>query len=307
VDEEEHTQMTREAASSTPLGEDRQNAGQLPTDAKRPGAGDSHQLFEQVGVLEAMRWHWRLVLIPVVLLVGAGLAFGLLRAPQYTATANLSVDFGAQNPSSLSGSVTAAQALAESYARAIDATPVVLQVSRKTGIPRDEVPEHISASPIPDSTVVKISGADESADSATRLANVSATALTRYIATLNGTRQGSAPVLAQFRQAESIYQDRLNHQEELAARVDANPSDEAAARELRDARVKTQVALLKKNSVGELYGASQQAYVAPLRFLNVASSASSDRLSRLQLLGFIGLVAGLAVGAALATVKANRL
>jgi len=307
VDEEEHTQMTREAASSIPVGEARHDAGGLPTDSKRPGAGDSHQLFEQVGVLEAMRWHWRLVLIPVVLLVGAGLALGLLRAPQYTATANLSVDFGAQNPSSLSGSVTAAQALAESYARAIDATPVVHQVSRKTDTPRSEVADHISASPIPDSTLVKVNGIGDSADAATRLANVSATALTRYIATLNGTRQGSAPVLAQFRQAESVYQDRLNHQEELAARAAANPSDETTARELQGARVKTQVALLKKNSVGELYGASQQAYVAPLRFLNVASSASSDRLSRLQLLGFIGLVAGLAVGAALATVKANRL
>lgn len=299
--------MTKEAAPSTTFDADRHDTGQLPTDSKRPGASDSHQLLEQVGVIEAMRWHWRLVLIPVVLLVGIGLAFGLLRAPQYTATANLSVDFGAQNPSSLSGSVTAAQALAESYARAIDATPVVLQVSRKTATPRNEVTDHISASPIPDSTVVKVSGTAESANAATKLANVSATALTRYIATLNGTRQGSAPVLAQFRQAESVYQDRLSHQEELAARVEANPSDEAAAGELREARVKTQVALLKKNSVGELYGASQQAYVAPLRFLNVASSASSDRLSRLQLLGFIGLVAGLAVGAALATVKANRL
>ncbi len=299
--------MTREAAPSTPLGEDRHDAGQLPTDSRRPGAGDSHQLLEQVGVLEAMRWHWRLVLIPVVLLVGAGLALGLLRAPQYTATANLSVDFGAQNPSSLSGSVTAAQALAESYARAIDATPVVLQVSRKTGTPKEQVPDRISASPIPASTVVKVSGTAGSAGDSTRLANVSATALTRYIATLNGTRQGSAPVLAQFRQAESVYQDRLDHQEELAARVEADPSDETAAGELQRARVKTQVALLKKNSVGELYGASQQAYVAPLRFLNVASSASSDRLSRLQLLGFIGLIAGLAVGAALATVKANRL
>jgi capsular polysaccharide biosynthesis protein len=299
--------MTREAAPSTTLGEDRHDAGQLPTDSRRPGAGDSHQLLEQVGVLEAMRWHWRLVLIPVVLLVAAGLALGLFRAPVYTATANLSVDFGAQNPSSLSGSVTAAQALAESYARSVDATPVVLQVSRKTGIPRDRVASQMSASPIPDSTVVKVSGTAGSAETATTLANVAATALTRYIATLNGTRQGSAPVLAQFRQAESVYQDRLGHQEELAARVEANPSDETAARELQQARVKTQVALLKKNSVGELYGASQQAYVAPLRFLNVASSASSDRLSRLQLLGFIGLVAGLAVGAALATVKANRL
>jgi capsular polysaccharide biosynthesis protein len=301
--------MTRETAPPTTFGDggDGHRAGPLPTDSKRPGAGDSHQLLEQVGVLEAMRWHWPLVLIPVVLLVGIGLGLGLLRAPVYTATANLSVDFGAQNPSSLSGSVTAAQALSDSYARAVDATPVVLEVARKTGTPRGEVADHISASPIPDSTVIKVSGTAGSAQAATDFSNVSATALTRYVATLNGTRKGSVPVLAQFRQAESIYQDRLNHQLELARQVEADPSDEVAGQELQKARVKTQVALLKKNSVGELYGASQQAYVAPLRFLSEASSASSDRLSRLQLLGFIGLVAGLAIGAALATVKANRL
>lgn len=288
--------MTRETAPPTTL----------PTESKRPNLGDDHQPLEQVGVLEAMRWHWQLVLIPVVLLVGIGLALGLLRAPTYTATANLSVDFGAQNPSSLSGSVTAAQALADSYSRAVFATPVVSQVARKTGSSAGEVSDHVSASPIPDSTVVKVSGAAGSEHAAIDLANISATALTHYIGSLNGTRKGSTPALIQFRQAESLYQDRLAHQLELATHADANPSDETAQEELKRARVKTQVALLKKTSVGELYGASQEAYVAPLSFLSEATSASSDKLSRLQLLGFIGLVAGLAIGAALATVRANR-
>jgi hypothetical protein len=278
--------MTRETAPPTTL----------PTESKRPNLGDDHQPLEQVGVLEAMRWHWQLVLIPVV----------LLRAPTYTATANLSVDFGAQNPSSLSGSVTAAQALADSYSRAVFATPVVSQVARKTGSSAGEVSDNVSASPIPDSTVVKVSGAAGSEGAAIDLANTSATALTHYIGSLNGTRKGSTPALIQFRQAEGLYQDRLARQLELATHADANPSDEAAQEELKRARVKTQVALLKKTSVGELYGASQEAYVAPLSFLSEATSASSDKLSRLQLLGFIGLIAGLAIGAALATVRANR-
>lgn len=283
----------------------RETAPPLPTDSKRPSLGDDHQPLEQVGVLESMRWHWQLVLIPVILLVGAGLALGLLRAPTYTATANLSVDFGAQNPSSLPGSVTAAQALADSYARAIDATPVVFGVARKTGTPASEVADQVYASPIPDSTVVRVSGTAGSEAAAIELANASGKELTNYIGNLNGTRSGSALVLTQFRQAEAVYQDRLDRQLDLAEQIEASP-DEATAQELKRARVKTQVALLKKNSVAELYGASQQAYVAPLSFLSEASSASSDELSRLQLLGFIGLVAGLALGAALATVRANR-
>lgn len=301
--------MNRETAPPTSLSQsaNEPRSGSLPSDTKRPSLGDDHQPLEQVGVLEAMRWHWPLVLIPVVLLLAVGLALGLLRTPTHTATANLSVDFGAQNPSSLPGSVTAAQALADSYARAIDATPVVRGVALKTGTPASEVADHTAASPIPDSTVVRVSGFGGSEREAIELANASAKALTTYIGTLNGTRSGSAPVLAQFRQAESIYQDRLDRQLVLAEQVDAAPTDEAARQELKRARVKTQVALLKKNSVGELYGASQQAYVAPLSFLSEASSASSDKVARLQLLGFIGLVAGLAIGAALATVRANRL
>lgn len=301
--------MPRETAPPPAFdaGASQPSPGPLPSDTRRPSLGDDHQPLEQVGVLEAMRWHWQLVLIPVVLFLGIGLALGLLRAPTYTATANLSVDFGAQNPSSLPGSVTAAQALADSYARAVDATPVVSGVARKTGIPASEVAGDTAASPIPDSTVVRVSGAADSEAASIELANAAAKSLTTYISTLNGTRQGSAPVLVQFRQAESVYQDRLDRQAELAAQVEAVPSDETARAELNQARVRTQVALLKKNSVAELYGASQQAYVAPLSFLTEASSASSDKLARLQLLAFIGLVAGLAIGAALATVRANRL
>lgn len=299
--------MMRKTPPSTAFGAGPGQPDPLPSETKRPSLGDDHQPLEQVGVLEAMRWHWPLVLIPVVLLLGIGLTLGLMRAPTYTATANLSVDFGAQNPSSLPGSVTAAQALADSYARAIEATAVVSEVARKTGAPPDEVAESTGASPIPDSTVVTVSGSGDSERAAVEFANISAQALTRYIATLNGTRQGSAPVLTQFRQAESLYQDRLDRQMELAEEVEANPSDETARQELKQARVRTQVALLKKNSVAELYGASQQAYVAPLSFLSEASSASNDKFARLQLLAFVGLVAGLAIGVALATVRANQL
>ncbi len=301
--------MTQETAPPAILGdgEDRHHSEPPPIDSKRPDLSDGHRLLEQVGVFEAMRWHWPWVLAPVVLLVGFGLALGLIRAPVYTSTATLSVDFGAQSPSSLPGSVTAAQALADSYARAVTATPVMFQVARKTGSPAAEVADHVSASPIPDSTVVKVSGAAGSAQAAIELANASATALTRYIGTLNGTREGSTPVLIQFRQTESLYQDRLDRQQELTTQVEADPSNETAKQELKRARVATQVALLKKTSVGELYGASQQAYVAPLSLLSEASVASNDKISRLELLGFVGLAAGLAIGAALATVKANRL
>src|SRR4051794_35602359 len=86
-----------------------------------PDTATTHPATERLGVLEAMRWHWGLVLVPVVLFLGAAICVGLIRSPVYTATANLTVDFGAENPSALPGSVSAAQALADSYSRSIQA------------------------------------------------------------------------------------------------------------------------------------------------------------------------------------------
>ena len=100
-----------------------------PRPKEHGGVNAERRVIEQFGVLEAMRWHWRLALLPVVLLIGAAIVVGMLRTPVYTATANLTVDFGAESPSSLPGSVTAAQALADSYSRAVQATPVVRGVA----------------------------------------------------------------------------------------------------------------------------------------------------------------------------------
>ena len=44
-----------------------------------------------IGVLSAVRRHWIVATLPVILLVGAAVALGLERPPRYTATANLSV------------------------------------------------------------------------------------------------------------------------------------------------------------------------------------------------------------------------
>ena len=64
-------------------------------------------------------------------------------------------------------------------------------------------------------------------------------------------------------------------------------------------------AAVQRDGLARAYQSGQQLYTAPLEVVGRATSASSDRVSRLQLFGLIGLVAGLAVGAVLATVQAN--
>lgn len=149
-----------------------------------------------------------------------------------------------------------------------------------------------------------MSGSADSSAGAIAIANTASVALTLYVESLNGSRTGSPQVLALFRRAEATYQDRLARQQELADEADAEPT-EGSELALKQAQVDTQVALLRKQSIASVYGTSQQAYVAPLTILSRATTASSDRAARLELLIFIGLVVGLALGAALATVRAN--
>jgi asparagine synthase (glutamine-hydrolysing) len=274
--------------------------------ASRLPLPEDPNLSTQVGVFEAMRLYWWLVAAPVILLVGVAIALGFLRSPVYTATTSLSIDFGAESPTSLPGSVSAAQGLADSYARAIEATPVVHAVAGGSGYSEQDVPDHVSATPIPESTIVKVSGSADSDRAAIALTNLAGASLSRYIGTLNKSRRGSAPILSQYQQAEVVYQDRLDHQLELADAAAANPSDEALDLELKRAKVQTQVAELQRQSLASAYQTSQQVYVAPLTFLSKATSSSSDRNSKLEFFIFVGLLAGLAVGAALATINANR-
>jgi capsular polysaccharide biosynthesis protein len=269
---------------------------------------DLHEEYQapvRFGLLESMRWQWGLVLVPVVVLVAAAVVIGLVRSPAYTATARLNVGFGAQSPDSLPGSVSAAQALADSYSRAIDSTAVVRDAARRTSSTPQDVVDRIAATPIPTTTVIKVTGRGSSTRSATALANAGAGSLILYTNGLTGTGTGSRRVLTEFRNAEVDYQKRLDHQRALAGLAASNPTT-ANVIALKEARVSTQVARLQRDSLSQSYRGSQQAYVAPLSFLSRATSASSDRLPKLELMLFIGLVAGLTIGGALATVWANR-
>ena len=92
-----------------------------------------------IGVLSAVRRHWIVATLPVILLVGAAVALGLERPPRYTATANLSVGrIYVDNPAGVSGVLEATQSLAAVYSRAIRSTAVQTETARRFG--RDSAP-----------------------------------------------------------------------------------------------------------------------------------------------------------------------
>ena len=112
--------------------------------------------WTRVGVGEAIRWHWVTFAIPVVLFTTLAGAVGLLRTPDYTAEAKLAISESAGGPAGVSGFAANSQSLAAGFSQAMDAPGVARQVSRKVGLPFEQVPSRVTASSTAGTPVIRI-------------------------------------------------------------------------------------------------------------------------------------------------------
>jgi len=259
---------------------------------------------ERIGVLEAMRWHWVYVLVPVLVFIGAGVALGLIREPTYEASTRLVVSLRATSPAALPGAVSAAQELATSYSRAIDADDVQREIARRAEISEAAVSEQVSAAPVPETALVRVTGTGASSQETADLANSAGKALRQHVEGLDESR-AAARQLDKYRAASRTYEQLSDRAERLEARFEELPpaSSEAA---YRQAQIDAQVALLRRDSVAEKYRSEREVYTAPLELQSRASEGTSDRIPQLELWAVLGLAVGLATGAALATFRANQ-
>ena len=137
----------------------------------------------RIDVLAAVRRHWLVALAPVVLLVAAAVVLGLKRPVTYTTTATLSVGHVYEsNAAGIPTIIEATQSLASVYSRAISSTEVVQDARRR--LRREHaspVSGGLSATPIPQSPLIKVSATSRSEPGAIALANAGAAALAAYI------------------------------------------------------------------------------------------------------------------------------
>ncbi len=258
----------------------------------------------RISALTALRRHWMVAALIVLIatLVGAGVA--LLRPTTYTAETRLAIGRGEMSSLNIPGYPTAAKDMASNYARWVTDQGVA-------GLRTPEGVTSLAASPIPDSSVLRIEAKSADPDQAVKASQMAADALMAEVAK---ARKENDP--------ESVLKDITDHEPELSrlnagaggtlakyqrdlvaekpADVIAADLEEYAKVEAARARLQVQQDARKDRYRRLVSTASQE---ADLRSTGQEARVSAnDRNSRIQRGAMLGFGAGALVALVLATV-----
>jgi uncharacterized protein involved in exopolysaccharide biosynthesis len=253
-------------------------------------------------VLSAILNNKRIVALVAVVLMLVGVGFGLLRQTTYTASATLQV--GQVNPNSpgFLGYVQSASSLATAFSRSIAAAPVLATIDRKLALDPSQATPRLSAEPIPLAPAFRVIATGASSSSAIRLANAAAGAIIVYENHSNSSNPQARSLLADYRAASL----ELRQTEAQLAELGSSPDPDALA----EAEAERAAARVKLKGIDTAYiaaVASQAPREGLVSLVAGATSASSDRKSKIELYGFLGLLAGLLVGCAGAVLRERQL
>ncbi len=236
-----------------------------------------------------------------------GVAGGVARAGTYTASSTLQV--GKVNPNSpgFFGFVQSASDLANVFSRAITAAPVLRAVHAKLGLSPSVAIGRLEAEPIPNSPAFRVIATGPTATAAIDLANVTSGAVIRYEADANTYSPESRRLLSAYRGA-SLALARADNEVTAAAGAYAQAPTPAAQLKLEDARANRAAASLRAQALAGGYQLSAQSATTRdlMSVISGAVSAVSDRKSKIELLGFVGLLGGLVIGCAVAVLRDQR-
>lgn len=258
-----------------------------------------------VGLGTALRRYPVLALLPVVILVAAGITLGLRRHPTYTASTVINVGAPDINSQATPGYVEAEQTLASAYSREVTSQFVYTPVARDLHISEAEAASRLSSSAVPSSPTFTINATGTQAQSAITLAATATKELNHYINVLDQGEDSSTQLLNRFRDAE-LQADRLSAVSgRLQGQNSVSPGSVSQTR-LQHAKLNSQIAQLQASALAAQYSnGSTMSRGAIIQVLNPATSASSDRRSITERYGIIGAAAGVVLGAALALLVAN--
>jgi hypothetical protein len=245
-----------------------------------------------------------LLLLPIVTFLVPALVITMAQKPTYTAESRLLVGGFNVDAQAVPGFVEAARTLAATYARLVDTPVIDVPVAEALDISPDDV--SISATSVPESSIIRIQGTSSSEERAIQLADAAADALLEYADTTASSAAGAEQLLQDYQAAAQRYNEAEAERARLAAAAGDSPGPELrqqiAAAEARAAAEQLRAESLAQQYADRERGGNQGLLdvVAP------AASNGSDRRSKVQLAVAAAVGMGLVVGVALATLVVNR-
>lgn len=236
------------------------------------------------GVLAPVRNHKKLVAAVTLAGLVLGLLIALLIPQRFTGEARVAVGAGTLTTSAIAGYPLAAQDLAANYARYIN----------DTGLAGHPVPEGVklTASPIPESNVIRIEAESRNRTEAELAAKDVAETLVRVVNSADGVDaagETGGNLAAVAREWGEAYADVQT----IEAQIRQGGGSSALRDRLAEAKTRESIAQAKL----EVVNATQ---LTDLLVVTEPGPATSDRWSHMQQFGLIGLVLGFLVGLVLA-------
>jgi uncharacterized protein involved in exopolysaccharide biosynthesis len=258
-------------------------------------------------VFRAIARNKLIVLVAAIVLAGAGAAVGASRNHSdstYTAEATLQV--GQVNPNSpgFYGYVQSSAALATAFSRAITAEGVLTTVHKKLGLTQAQAMARLSAAPIPESPTFRVFATGPTQASAVQLANVAAASISSYVSEVNSANPEAPSLLSAYRSAA------LELRKAVVKYDLVNGGRTASQLTRLTAQAEVSTAGLKLDALGSAYKTSvstQAPRSGLVTLLAGATSATSNRDSKIALYGLVGLLIGILLGCCVAVVRESRL
>jgi len=252
--------------------------------------------------------HVKLIAVVTVIGLVCGVGAAFLRPARYTAEARIVVGTNATlaNVQASAGLPAAEDSFAAEYARLITSSTVMSEVASR--LHEASLHGSLSASPIPQSPIIRVDANASSPNAAARLAEVGAEELISAVDKLNtGTAATVQGLLAKYEQVEGALGIEQAQIKALQARLDVTPSGSPTVRSLRGRLAAAQGAAdvdqLEATALSNQYQNQYSPYQQEeqtVKLTGAATSTGSDRKKALEIGVLGGLIGGLVVGLAAA-------
>jgi capsular polysaccharide biosynthesis protein len=257
------------------------------------------------------RRHWRVVALSIAVGFLLGAVVALARTPVYTAESRLFVGRTSQldNLAATPGLALAGQELAASYSRLV-ATPALIDaITRRLG---GRLDGSVSASPIPQTPIIRVQASAAEPGQAIAIANAAARTLVDQVNKLNDAQKALAEdLIAEYQKADELY---INHNQALALlqrqiELAGNNVSEALRQQLVAAQTQVDTDQLRLKSLEtDFQSALTPAQLNQQIVQRVGSTGTTtnDRNRYLEMALLVGLVVGLLVGIGIAVLIDKR-